>query len=74
MQKFSGLGRAKSFELYEAREFISSSTGFLLNSAIWHLTKQILINNDQLSRADIACFASIRLSYVSPWFWFEAFD
>jgi len=34
MQKFSGLGRAKSFELYEAREFISSSMGFLLNSAI----------------------------------------
>jgi len=34
MLKFSGFGRGKSFELDEASEFISSSTGFCWNSLL----------------------------------------
>ena len=64
MPKFSGFDRAKSFEPDEARELIRSGTGFYWNSAIRHLTKGILVDNGQLSRADFAYFASIRSSYV----------
>jgi len=49
MPQFSGFGRAKSFELDEAHEFIRSGTGFYWNSAISPRTKSILIDNGQLS-------------------------
>ncbi|KAJ8434523.1 LOW QUALITY PROTEIN: hypothetical protein Cgig2_030146 [Carnegiea gigantea] len=39
MPKFSGFGRAKSFDLNGARELISSSRGFYWNSAIRHRIK-----------------------------------
>jgi len=64
MPKFSGVGPAKSFELDEAREFISFGTGFCWNSTIGHQTKGMFIDNSQLSRADFAYLASIRSSYV----------
>jgi len=64
MPKFNDFGRAKSFELDDARELISSATGFYWNSTIRQRTKGILIDNGQLSRANFAYFASIRSSYV----------
>ncbi|KAJ8436100.1 hypothetical protein Cgig2_011922 [Carnegiea gigantea] len=64
MPKFSGFGRAKTFDLDEARELISSGRGFCWNSAIRHRLKATLVDNGQLSRADFAYFASIRSSYV----------
>ncbi|KAJ8426509.1 hypothetical protein Cgig2_013192 [Carnegiea gigantea] len=64
MPKFSGFGQAKTFDLDEARELISSGRGFCWNSAIRHRLKATLVDNGQLSRADFAYFASIRSSYV----------
>ncbi|KAJ8425953.1 hypothetical protein Cgig2_016233 [Carnegiea gigantea] len=64
MPKFSDFGRAKTFDLDEARELISSGRGFYWNSAIRHRLKATLVDNGQLSRADFAYFASIRSSYV----------
>ncbi|KAJ8432645.1 LOW QUALITY PROTEIN: hypothetical protein Cgig2_011811 [Carnegiea gigantea] len=64
MPKFSGFGRAKTFDLDEVRELISSERGFCWNSAIRHRLKATLVDNGQLSRADFAYFASIRSSYV----------
>ncbi|KAJ8420035.1 hypothetical protein Cgig2_011956 [Carnegiea gigantea] len=64
MPKFSGFGRAKTFNLDEARELISSGRGFCWNSAIRHRLKATLVDNGQLSRADFAYFASIRSSFV----------
>ncbi|KAJ8420734.1 hypothetical protein Cgig2_023006 [Carnegiea gigantea] len=64
MPKFSGFGRAKTFDLNEARELISSGRGFCWNSAIRHRLKAALVDIGQLSRADFAYFASIRSSYV----------
>ncbi|KAJ8426173.1 hypothetical protein Cgig2_021027 [Carnegiea gigantea] len=64
MPKFSGFGRAKTFDLNEARELISSGRGFCWNSAIRHRLKAALVDNGQLSWADFAYFASIRSSYV----------
>ncbi|KAJ8432750.1 hypothetical protein Cgig2_011673 [Carnegiea gigantea] len=61
---FCGFGRTKTFDLDEARELISSGRGFCWNSAIRHRLKATLVDNGQLSRADFAYFASIRLSYV----------
>jgi len=49
MPKFNGFGQAKSFELDEARAFISFGTSFCWNFTIRHRTKGILIDNGQLS-------------------------
>ncbi|KAJ8422461.1 hypothetical protein Cgig2_011973 [Carnegiea gigantea] len=63
MPKFSGFGRAKTFDLDEARELISSGRGFYWNSAIRRRLKATLVDKGQLW-ANFAYFASIRSSYV----------
>ena len=64
MPNFSDSGQPKSFELDEAREFISFGTSFCWNFAIRHQIKETHTNNNQLSRVDFAYFASICSSYV----------
>ncbi|KAJ8440281.1 hypothetical protein Cgig2_031595 [Carnegiea gigantea] len=65
MAKFSGLGRAKSFQLEEAQELIGSGRGFRWHSSIINRLKETLMDDGKLSRADFAYFVSIHLSFVS---------
>jgi len=65
MVNFSGVGRAKSFQLEEARELIGSGRGFRWHSSIINRLKETLVDGGKLSRADFAYFVSIRSSFVS---------
>ncbi|KAJ8437553.1 hypothetical protein Cgig2_017906 [Carnegiea gigantea] len=60
MVKFRGLGRAKSFQLEEARELISFTKGFRWHSSIINCFKETLTDDNKLSRIDFAYFMSIR--------------
>ena len=65
MVKFSGLGRAKSFQPEEARELIGSGRGFRWHSSVINRLREILVDDGKLSRADFAYFVSVRSSFVA---------
>jgi len=61
MPKFRGFDRAKTFDLDEACELISSESSFCRSSAIRHRIKKTLIDKGELSWVDFAYFTSILL-------------
>ena len=65
MVKFSGLGRAKSFQPEEARELIGSGRGFRWHSSVINRLREILVDDGKLSRDDFAYCVSIRSSFIS---------